>query len=111
MPEVVIVPTGTANLASVMAAFRRLGAEPRLAVGAEDITRATHVMLPGVGAFGASMARLREQGLDDAVRSRVQADRPTICICVGHQLLFASSEESPGRRGPGPNPGAHRTLR
>jgi imidazole glycerol-phosphate synthase subunit HisH len=101
MPEVVIVPTGTANLASVMAAFRRLGAEPRLAVGAEDIARANHVMLPGVGAFGASMARLRQLGLDNAVRSRVQADRPTICICVGHQLLFASSEESPDAEGLG----------
>src|SRR5687768_6358152 len=101
MPEVVIVPTGTANLASVMAAFRRLDAEPRPAAGAEDIARATHVMLPGVGAFGASMARLRQQGLDDAVRSRVQAGRPTICICVGHQLLFASSEESPDADGLG----------
>jgi imidazole glycerol phosphate synthase glutamine amidotransferase subunit len=101
MPEVVIVPTGTANLASVKAAFRRLGAEPRVAEHAEDITRATHVMLPGVGAFGASMTRLREQGLDDAVRERVLADRPTICICVGHQLLFGSSEESPGSTGLG----------
>ena len=101
MPEVVIVPTGTANLASVMAAFRRLGAEPQVAEHAEDITHATHVMLPGVGAFGISMARLREQGLDDAVRERVLADRPTICICVGHQLLFESSEESPGSTGLG----------
>jgi imidazole glycerol phosphate synthase glutamine amidotransferase subunit len=101
MPEVVIVPTGTANLASVTAAFRRLGAEPRLATGAEDIARATHVMLPGVGAFGASMARLRQQGLDNVVRERVQADRPTICICVGHQLLFASSKESPDVEGLG----------
>lgn len=99
MPEVVIVPTGTANLASVMAAFRRLGAEPRLAADARDIARATHVMLPGVGAFGASMTRLREQGLDGAFRERIQADRPTICICVGHQLLFAGSEESPDAEG------------
>ncbi len=101
MPEVVIVPTGTANLASVMAAFRRLGAEPRVAEHQGDIARASHVMLPGVGAFGASMTRLREQALDGVLRDRVQADRPTICICVGHQLLFEESEESPGAVGLG----------
>jgi imidazole glycerol phosphate synthase glutamine amidotransferase subunit len=58
-------------------------------------------MLPGVGAFGASMARLKERGLDAALRDRILADRPTICICVGHQLLFKASEESPGVPGLG----------
>ena len=101
MPEVLIVPTGTANIASVMAAFRRLGAEPRLAERPEDVVAATHVMLPGVGAFGAAMARLREHGLDAALRERIDADRPTISICVGHQLLFERSEESPGVAGLG----------
>jgi imidazole glycerol phosphate synthase glutamine amidotransferase subunit len=101
MPEVLIAPTGTANLASVQAAFRRLGAEPLLAEHADEIAAASHVMLPGVGAFGASMARLKERGLDAALRERILADRPTICICVGHQLLFAESEESPGVAGLG----------
>jgi imidazole glycerol phosphate synthase glutamine amidotransferase subunit len=101
MPEVLIVPTGTANIASVMAAFRRLGAEPRLSTIAGEVTRATHVMLPGVGAFGAAMARLVELGLDHALRVRIAADRPTICICVGHQLLFEASDESTGIRGLG----------
>ena len=101
MTEVLIVPTGTANIASVMAAFRRLGAEPRLATSPAEVTRASHVMLPGVGAFGASMARLVEHGLDHALRVRIAADRPTICICVGHQLLFKTSDESPGVRGLG----------
>lgn len=101
MPEVLIVPTGTANIASVMAAFRRLGAEPRVAESPDEVLRATHVMLPGVGAFGASMARLVEHGLDQALRTRIAADGPTICICVGHQLLFGTSDESPGVRGLG----------
>lgn len=105
MPEVLIVPTGTANIASVMAAFRRLGAAPRVGEHAEEVAAASHVMLPGVGAFGASMARLLEHGLDEALRRRVAADRPTIAICVGHQLLFETSAENPGVRGLGVVPG------
>lgn len=101
MVEVAIVPTGTANLASVEAAFRRLGATPRLALDAAAVAAASHVMLPGVGAFGASLERLRARGLDRALVQRVAADKPTIAICVGHQLLFAASEESPGVAGLG----------
>ncbi|MFZ1426978.1 MAG: imidazole glycerol phosphate synthase subunit HisH [Geminicoccaceae bacterium] len=101
MVEVLIVPTGTANIASVMAAFRRLGAEPRVSESAAEVAVASHVMLPGVGAFAASMARLVEHGLDAALTGRIVADRPTICICVGHQLLFETSDESPGVRGLG----------
>lgn len=99
--DVVIVPTGTANLASVQAAFQRLGAAARMAESTKDVLDATHVMLPGVGTFGASMIRLRASGLDAALVERIGADRPTICICVGHQLLFESSAESPGERGLG----------
>ncbi|MCB1971036.1 MAG: imidazole glycerol phosphate synthase subunit HisH [Geminicoccaceae bacterium] len=105
MPDVVIVPTGTANIASVKAAFRRLGAEPRIAETGSDIEQASHVMLPGVGAFGASMRRLQERGMDRPLIERARANRPTIAICVGHQLLFESSDESPGVRGLGIAPG------
>jgi imidazole glycerol phosphate synthase glutamine amidotransferase subunit len=99
MAELVIVPTGTANLASVVAAFRRLAAEPVVSAEPACILAASHVMLPGVGAFGAAMRRLREAGADRALRERIGGDRPTIAICVGHQLLFESSDESPGERG------------
>lgn len=101
MVEVAIVPTGTANLASVQAAFRRLGAEPHIVQDAATVASASHVMLPGVGAFGASLQRLREHGLDRALTRRIRADKPTIAICVGHQLLFEASEESPGVPGLG----------
>jgi imidazole glycerol phosphate synthase glutamine amidotransferase subunit len=101
MAEVVIVPTGTANLASVEAAFRRLGVEPVVSAAPARIIEASHVMLPGVGAFAASMARLIAAGADAALVQRLAADRPTIAICVGHQLLFESSDESPGGRGLG----------
>jgi imidazole glycerol-phosphate synthase subunit HisH len=101
MVEVAIVPTGTANLASVQAAFRRLGAEPHVVEDAAGVASASHVMLPGVGAFGASLKRLKEHGLDAALVERIRAGKPTIAICVGHQLLFKSSEESPGVSGLG----------
>ncbi len=101
MVEVAIVPTGTANLASVQAAFRRLGAEPHIIEDAATVASASHVMLPGVGAFGASLQRLQEHGLDTALIERIRADKPTIAICVGHQLLFETSEESPGVGGLG----------
>ncbi|MFO1068138.1 MAG: imidazole glycerol phosphate synthase subunit HisH [Geminicoccaceae bacterium] len=101
MADLVIVPTGTANLASVIAAFRRLDAEPVVTADPAAIRAAAHVMLPGVGTFGSSMERLAAAGADVALRERIAADRPTIAICVGHQLLFATSDESPGVQGLG----------
>lgn len=101
MAALVIVPTGTANLASVVAAFRRLDAEPAVTAEPAAIAAARHVMLPGVGTFGTSMQRLVAAGADVALRERIAADRPTIAICVGHQLLFESSDESAGTSGLG----------
>ncbi len=98
---VVVVPTGTANLASVRAAFARLGREVELSGEPGAIAAAEHVFLPGVGAFGAAMATLVASGADTALERRIAADAPTMAICVGHQLLFEASEESPGVRGLG----------
>jgi imidazole glycerol phosphate synthase glutamine amidotransferase subunit len=98
---VVVVPTGTANLASVRAAFERLARKVELTADPAAILAADHVLLPGVGAFGAAMATLAENGADLALRQRIATDRPTMAICVGHQLLFAASDESPGVRGLG----------
>ena len=103
---VIVVPTGTANLASVRAAFERLGAPVDLAERAEQVRDAARVVLPGVGAFGAAMARLREHGFADALAARIAAGRPTLAVCVGLQLLFETSEESPGVAGLGALPGA-----
>ena len=105
MTEVLIVPTGTANIASVCAAFRRLGASPVVSEDKAALAAASHVMLPGVGAFGASMERLRTTGLDEVLKARIGEDLPTMAICVGHQLLFETSDESPGERGLGIAPG------
>lgn len=100
-PEVVILRTGTANLASVAAAFTRLGARPRITHDPALAAGAPLLVLPGVGAFGAAMSQLRADGLDELLRERVRLARPLLAICLGLQLLCESSEESPGVAGLG----------
>lgn len=97
--EVWVIRTGTANIASVFAGLRRAGAEPRLTHDADIIRHADHVVLPGVGAFGASMDELVTQGLVDVCRERIVQNKALLAVCVGMQLLFESSTESPGARG------------
>jgi imidazole glycerol phosphate synthase glutamine amidotransferase subunit len=96
-----IVRTGVANLASVVAAFRRLGVEPAFSSRPEEVASAEAVVLPGVGAFEAAMHALRAAGLDAAIRDRVLAGRPTLCVCLGLQLLCEGSEEAPRMSGLG----------
>ncbi len=96
-----IVQTGVANRASVIAAFERCGVEATRAATAGDIEAAPFLVLPGVGSFGAGMEALRAAGLVDALRVRIEAGGPTLAICLGMQLLCASSEESPGVEGLG----------
>ena len=85
-----IIDSGGANIGSVMHALRRLGAEPVFTADAETIRRAERVLLPGVGAAGAAMTRLRELGLVQCIRDLRQ---PVLGICLGMQLLFEKSEE------------------
>lgn len=106
MSDVLIVPTGTANLASVKAAFHRLGATVALAEHADEIAAAERLVMPGVGSFGASIGHIRERGFADALTTRIHAGRPTLAVCVGMQLLFESSEESDAAPGLGLLPGA-----
>lgn len=91
---VVIVPTGTANLASVRACFRRLGHDTTLSSSPREVENARRVVVPGVGTFGAAASRLEADGLIETLRSRTSTDLPTMAICVGMQLLADSSEES-----------------
>ena len=99
--EVTIVETGVANLASVITAFEKLGCPIRLSHSAQEIDSASHVVLPGVGSFGAAMEKLQRLGLVDTLRRRFQLGHPTLAICLGLQLLCETSEESTGVRGLG----------
>jgi len=99
--EVSIVPTGTANTASVVAAFTRLGATVTTVGSSGDVASAGLLVLPGVGAFGAAMSQVDALGLRQALIERVEADRPTLAVCVGMQLLSRDSEESPDAEGLG----------
>jgi len=85
-----IIDSGGANIGSVIHALRRLGAEPVFTADAATIRAADRVLLPGVGAAGAAMTRLRETGLTHCIRALRQ---PVLGICLGMQLLFEKSEE------------------
>ena len=100
-PPVAVVRTGTANLASVFAGLERVGAAPRLVEDAEEVRTSPFVVLPGVGAYGAAMAELEERALAPALIERLEAGRPTLCVCLGLQLLCDSSDEGAGTRGLG----------
>jgi imidazole glycerol phosphate synthase glutamine amidotransferase subunit len=99
LSQVVMVPTGTANVASVSATFTRLGAGLTTATGPDDVSDAAGVVLPGVGAFGAAIGRVEALGLLQPLRDRIEQGKPTLAVCVGMQLLCRDSEESPGAKG------------
>jgi imidazoleglycerol phosphate synthase glutamine amidotransferase subunit HisH len=80
-----------------------LGREPLLIRSAEKILAADHVILPGVGNFGDAMERLRNYELIGPIKQAVKAGIPFLGICLGEQLLFESSEESPGAEGTFPS--------
>lgn len=90
MSAVAVVDSGVANIGSVVYALQRLGVEPVVSCGAADIRAADRVILPGVGAAGPAMVRLREAGLVDVLRS---LEKPLLGICLGMQLLFERSDE------------------
>ena len=94
-----VLPTGTANLASVLAAFTRQGARARVAREPAEVEDAPRLVLPGVGTFGATMAGLRAAGLDTAIAGRAREGAPVLAMCVGLQVLFETSDESPGSEG------------
>jgi glutamine amidotransferase len=98
---VAIVDYGAGNIKSVENAVRYLGHEAVLTRDPAVILSADHVILPGVGAFGDAMARLRRYGLEKVLKETVKRGIPFLGICLGLQLLFESSEESPGAQGLG----------
>lgn len=110
MSEVLVVRTGVANLASVLAGLRKAGAEPLLSDDHEAVRAARAVVLPGVGAFPAGLAGLRERHLDRAIADRVREGKPLLAVCLGLQLLLQASEEGPGEQGLSVVPGVARRF-
>ena len=103
--EVLVVRTGVANTASVLAGLSRAGAKVHISGDPLEVKAASHVVLPGVGAMAAAMAELERNGLVEVLRERILAGRPTLAVCLGLQLLCQSSEESPGIQALGVVPG------
>lgn len=108
--KLALIDYGAGNLRSVANALRALGIEPVIAASAEEIGDATHLVLPGVGSFGDCMEQLGKRGLLDPIRDWVTAGRPYLGICLGYQILFDSSEETPGVAGLGLFPGTVRRF-
>jgi len=92
--EVTIVRTGAANLASVLAAFKRQRCRVRLTQEPDAVRQSERVVLPGVGSFTPVAQALHQQQLDEALGERIKLGRPTLGICLGLQLFAATSEES-----------------
>lgn len=110
MSFVAVLDYGIGNLRSAQKALQRVGADARLVTTAEEAGGAAGVVLPGVGAFGRCMTALRESGLDVVVTDAVERGIPFLGICVGLQMLYEASEESPGVPGLGVLAGKVRRL-
>jgi imidazole glycerol phosphate synthase glutamine amidotransferase subunit len=108
--KVALIDYGAGNLRSVANALRSLGVEPVVAASPDALEDATHLILPGVGSFGDCMAQLESRNLLGAIRDWVAAGKPYFGICLGYQILFDSSEESPGVAGLGIVPGTVRRF-
>lgn len=96
-----IIDYGAGNLHSVSNTLQASGFAGRLVRSPQDFAGLTHLILPGVGAFGDCAKQLRAQGLEESIRAWVKADKPFLGICIGYQILFEASEESPGTPGLG----------
>ena len=99
--RVAIVDYGVGNLRSAQKAFERLGEAAEITSDADRIASAEAVVLPGQGAFGTCMHNLTAAGLVEPVVQAARSGRPFLGICVGMQLLFDESEETPGVKGLG----------
>lgn len=90
---IAIIDYGMGNLRSVSKAFEAVGQQAVVTRDLAEIQNASHVVLPGVGAFGDCMANLERLNLVESIRSTIQSGKPFLGICLGLQLLFAESEE------------------
>ena len=102
---IAIIDYDAGNLRSVEKALAALGETPVITRSPEEILAADKVILPGVGSFGDAMEKLRQYDLVEVIRRVTEQGTPFLGICLGLQLLFESSDETPGVEGLGLLPG------
>ncbi len=103
--SVAVIDYDAGNTLSVTRALEKVGARVDLTPDPKRAARADAVVLPGVGAFGDCVRKLEERGMDQACREVIEGGKPFLGVCVGLQILFEGSEESPGVAGLGLLPG------
>ncbi len=108
--RIAVLDYGIGNLRSAQKSLERAGAIAELTADPETVMAADGAVLPGVGNFGACMQAMDDTGCSDLAKQFAASGRPFLGICVGMQLLYEHSEESPGRPGLGLLPGGIRLL-
>jgi len=103
--NVAVVDYDAGNTLSVTRALEKVGARVDLTSDPEVLSAADAVVLPGVGAFGDCMRKLRERGMDEACTGAFRSGKPFLGVCVALQVIFEASEESPDAAGLGLMPG------
>ncbi|MGH3850460.1 MAG: imidazole glycerol phosphate synthase subunit HisH, partial [Pseudonocardiaceae bacterium] len=96
---IAVLDYGIGNLCSAHKALLHVGADARLTNDPDVVYSADGVVLPGVGAFGRSMQALRNTGLEEPIRHAISSAKPFLGICVGMQMLYEGSDESPATDG------------
>jgi glutamine amidotransferase len=94
---ITIIDYGSGNLKSIRNGFHRIGADALVTNDKKDLEQAEVLILPGVGAFGTAMKNL--QKYQDIIHQHIQEGKPFLGVCLGLQVLFSESEESPGVKG------------
>ncbi len=92
---IAIIDYGAGNIASVQKAFNHLGYKTKLTSDPSEIMNADAAILPGVGSFGDAMDNINSRGLKDTIIEFANSGKPFLGICLGLQLMFEKSEESP----------------
>ena len=92
-PKVTVIDYGRGNLFSIERAIRYVGGQAEITDDPAKVAAADRLILPGVGAFGEGMSKLRERGINDAIYEFVQTERPLLGICLGMQLVFTAGLE------------------
>ena len=98
---IVVIDYGMGNLHSVRKALEVVGARTKVSPDPADIKKADKIVFPGVGSFGEAMNELKRRKLVTPIKDAIAAGKPFLGLCLGLQLLFEKSEESPGVQGLG----------